>query len=77
MEKKIFVVIISLVFGGVDLISAFATEEEANHYIIKWANDNNSYDITFKTAFEALEWFRINEEKIEYTIQLHITTINL
>ena len=77
MEKEIYIVIILLVFGGVDSVETFATEKEANSRIVEWANENNSDDISFETAFDALEWFRMNDEKVDYIIQLHTNTIKL
>ena len=46
MEKEIYIVIILLVFGGVDSVETFATEKEANSRIVEWANENNSDDCT-------------------------------
>ena len=76
MEKEIFTVIIVLVFGGIDSVVTFATQEEANRRIIEWSNENNPDGISFETAFEALEWFRINDELVDNTIQLYTSTIN-
>ena len=76
MEKEIFTVIIVLVFGGIDSVETFATQEEANRRIIEWANENNPNGISFETVFEALEWFRINDELVDNTIQLYTSTIN-
>ncbi len=76
MEKEIFTVIIVLVFGGIDSVVTFATQEEANRRIIEWSNENNPNGISFETVFEALEWFRINDELVDNTIQLYTSTIN-
>lgn len=76
MEKEIFTVIIVLVFGGIDSVETFATQEEANRRIIEWSNENNPDGISFETVFEALEWFRINDELVDNTIQLYTSAIN-
>ena len=49
MEKEIFTVIIVLVFGGIDSVETFATQEEANRRIIEWANENNPDCISFES----------------------------
>lgn len=77
MEKEIFVVIVLLVFGGVDHVETFTDENKANEYIVEWANDNCTEDVSFETAEEALDWFRDNDSSVDYTIQLHTSSIKI
>lgn len=77
MEKEIFVVIVLLVFGGVDCVETFTDENEANEYIVEWANDNCPEHIYFETANEALEWFKNNDSLVDYTIQLYTSSIKI
>jgi len=72
-DKIIYMVIILLVFGGVEKIYAFSSEEEANSFIVRWANDNSENE--FKNAYDALEWFRLHDDKLDYVIQLIKTKI--
>lgn len=75
MEKEIFVVIVLLVFGGVDHVETFTDENKANEYIVEWANDNCPEHIYFETAEEALDWFSNNDSLVDHTIQIHTSTI--
>ncbi len=76
MEKEIFTVIIVLVFGGIDSVETFATQEEANRRIIEWSNENNPDGISFETVFEALVWFRIIDYQDTDTTEIYTSTIN-
>jgi DNA-directed RNA polymerase subunit M/transcription elongation factor TFIIS len=70
-ETTVYTVIIQLVFGGVEEIYTFSKEEEANSFIVDWANNNSENE--FKNAYDALEWFRLQDAEVDYTIQLFET----
>jgi len=77
MEREIFVVVVLLVFGGVDHVETFTDKDMANGYIVEWANNNCTEDVSFETAEEALEWFSENDSLVDYTIHLHNNTLKM
>lgn len=74
---EIYIVIVSLVFGGVNYAETFTNKEEANDYILEWANDHTLDGISFETSEEALEWFLQNNDKVDYIIELKTSSISL
>lgn len=75
--KIIYTVVIHLIFGGVEEVHNFETEDKANAFILEWCNNSVPEDITFNNAFDGLEWFRINDEKVTYSIQLFERELNI
>jgi len=66
--SKIYTVIIYAVFGGIDSVESFNSETSAYKYFFDWVNENNTENLVFDDVSKALEWFRSNEEKLDYTI---------
>lgn len=73
MLLKVFATRHSLRTDKVKEIYTFSKEEEANNFIVEWANHNSENE--FKNAYDALEWFRLQDAEVDYTIQLFETKI--
>jgi len=71
----IYNVVISAVFGGVDEVVSFINEDEANQYVLDWANQNRpdwgaDSDESFADAYDAIKWFEKNDGSVDYVIQM-------
>ena len=64
----IYTVIEYRVFGGIENVENFLEADDAYKYFFNWANNNNTENLTFDDVNAALEWFRSNEEELDYTI---------
>lgn len=65
--KTMYIVIIMKVFGGVEEVHDFGDKVSANEFILGWCNGG---DEKFTTAEEGLDWFRDNQDKVDFAIQL-------
>lgn len=74
--SQIYTVIVYAVFGGIDSVESFSSKADAYKYFFDWANNNNTKDLIFDDVLEALEWFRDNEEYLDYTIDFFEHKIN-
>ena len=74
--SQIYTVIVYLVFGGIDSVESFTSETSAYKHFFDWANKNNTENLVFDDVSKALEWFRNNEEQIDYTIDFFVYKIN-
>jgi len=74
--NQIHTVVIYAVLGEIESVESFTSNEEAHRYLLNWANKNNRDGLTFNSTSEALDWFRNNEEDIDYTIELFEHTLN-
>lgn len=73
---NVYTVIIYLVFGGIDSVKSFATQEEAHAFILRWSK-NHTHNGAFETAQDALKWFDEHQESVEYAIALHTHVLEL
>lgn len=64
----IYTVITYRVFGGIENVENFLEADAAYKYFFNWANSSNTENLTFSDVNTALEWFRTNEEELDYTI---------
>jgi hypothetical protein len=71
--STVYTVITYAVFGSVETTEAFYAKEDAEQYVLDWANKNA--DETFSSCDEALDWFSANDENVDTSIQLEETLV--
>jgi len=74
--SMLYTIVVYAVFGGIDSLESFTSEKNAYKYFFDWANENNTENLVFDDVSKALEWFRSNEEELDYTIDFFEHSIN-
>lgn len=76
-KKILYTVVIFQVFGGVEEVYTFYDKSLADGFVLNWCNGGNTQEesLEFASAEEGLEWFKNNQEKVDFTIHLIETPI--
>lgn len=74
---SIYTVAIVAVFGGIESLHPFTQKSQAEDFVKEWAKDNHPKNKEFKNADDAIEWFKNNDDKVDFTIELHMNELEL
>lgn len=74
---SIYTVAIVAVFGGIESLHPFTQKSQAEDFVKDWAKRYHPNNKEFKNAEDAINWFKENDDKVDFTIELHINELEL
>lgn len=69
--KRIYTVVIHLVFGGISSVKTFEDKGQMESAVLEWVNSNSPEWVSFDNPYEGVEWFKENSDKVQEGIVIH------